>query len=72
VDWYEVTNVSEVHITSVITAMIALMMEAVRTSETLVKSYQSTRRYNPEDSHLHGHRRENLKSYQEQFILHTG
>jgi hypothetical protein len=32
------------------------------TSETLMNSYQSTRRYNPEDSHLHSHRRENLKS----------
>jgi hypothetical protein len=29
---------------------IALMMEAVQTSETLVNSYQSTWRYNPEDS----------------------
>jgi hypothetical protein len=28
------------------------MMEAVQTSETLVNSYQSARRYNPEDSHL--------------------
>jgi hypothetical protein len=28
------------------------MMEAVQTAETLVNSYQSTRRYNPEDSHL--------------------
>jgi hypothetical protein len=27
-------------------------MEAVQTSETLVNSYQSTRRYNPEVSHL--------------------
>jgi hypothetical protein len=27
-------------------------MGAVQTSETLVNSYQSTRRYNPEDSHL--------------------
>jgi type IV secretory pathway TrbD component len=42
---------------------IALMMEAARTSETLVNFYQATRRYNPEDSHLHTHRRENLKSY---------
>jgi hypothetical protein len=33
-------------------AMIALMMEAARTSETLVNFYQTTRRYNPEDSHL--------------------
>jgi hypothetical protein len=43
--------------------LVALMMEAVQTSETLVKSYQSTRLYNPEDSHLHSHRREDLKSY---------
>jgi hypothetical protein len=33
------------------------------TSETLVNFYQTTRRYNPEDSHLRTHRRENLKSY---------
>jgi hypothetical protein len=39
------------------------MMEAARTSETLVNFYQTTRRYNPEDSHLRTHRRENLKSY---------
>jgi hypothetical protein len=36
---------------------IALMMEAARTSETLVNFYQTTRRYNPEDSHHHGDRR---------------
>jgi hypothetical protein len=41
---------------------IALMMEAARTSETLVQLYQTARCYNPEDSHLHTHRRENLKS----------
>jgi hypothetical protein len=34
-------------------AIIALMMEAARTSETLVNFYQTTRRYNPEDSNLH-------------------
>jgi hypothetical protein len=28
------------------------MMEAARTSETLVNFYQTTRHYNPEDSHL--------------------
>jgi hypothetical protein len=41
---------------------ITLMMEAARTSETLVNFYQTTRRCNPEDSHLRKHRRENLKS----------
>jgi hypothetical protein len=40
----------------------ALMMEAARTSATSVNFYQTTRRYNPEDSHLRTHRRENLKS----------
>jgi hypothetical protein len=44
--------------------LIALMVEAARTSETLVNFYQTARLYNPEDSHLHTHRRENLKSYQ--------
>jgi hypothetical protein len=39
------------------------MMEAARASETLVNFYQTTRRYNPEDSRLRTHRRENLKSY---------
>jgi hypothetical protein len=32
---------------------IALMMEAASTSETSVNIYQTTRRNNPEDSHLH-------------------
>jgi hypothetical protein len=32
--------------------VIALVMEAARTSETLVNFYQTTRRYNPEDSHF--------------------
>jgi hypothetical protein len=39
------------------------MMEAARASETLVNFYQTTRRYNPEDSHLRTHHSENLKSY---------
>jgi hypothetical protein len=33
-------------------ALIALMMEAARTSETLVNFYQTTRRYTPDDRHL--------------------
>jgi hypothetical protein len=40
---------------------IALMMEAVRTSDTLLNSCQSARRYNPQENRLHTHRRENLK-----------
>jgi hypothetical protein len=32
--------------------LIALMMEAASTSEMLVNFYQTTKRYNPEDSHL--------------------
>jgi hypothetical protein len=44
-------------------------MEAARTSETLVNFYQTTRRYNPEDSNLHTHRRENLKSYFAEVLL---
>jgi hypothetical protein len=42
---------------------IALMMEAARTSETLVNFYHTIRRYNLEDNHLRTHRRENLISY---------
>jgi hypothetical protein len=38
-------------------------MDSARTSETLVNVYQTTRHYNPEDSHLRTHSRENLKSY---------
>jgi hypothetical protein len=43
--------------------MIALMTEEAITSETPVNFYQTTRRNNPVDSHLHTHRRENLKSH---------
>jgi hypothetical protein len=45
------------------------MMEVGRTSETLVNVYHTTRCYNPEDSHLRIHRRENLKSYL--ILLHS-
>jgi hypothetical protein len=40
-----------------------LLPPSSSTSETLVNFYQTTRRYNPEDSQLHIRRRENLKSY---------
>jgi hypothetical protein len=41
--------------------IIALMMEAARTSETSVNFYQTTRRYNPQYSHVLTRRRENPK-----------
>jgi hypothetical protein len=44
-------------------ALIGRWMAAASTAETPVNFYQTTRRYNPEDSHLHTHRRETLKSY---------
>jgi hypothetical protein len=46
----------------VVASIIRAMMEAASTSETLVNFYQTTRRYNSEDSHLHFPLRENLKS----------
>jgi hypothetical protein len=41
--------------------LIALMMEAVQTSETSVNSYQSTRRYNQKDGYFHTHRCEDFE-----------
>jgi hypothetical protein len=62
--WVVAPCSSQVLAASIITAtVIALMMESARTSEPLVNFSQTTRRYNPEDSHLRTHRRENLKSY---------
>jgi hypothetical protein len=40
--------------------LIALMTGAKSTSETSVNVYQTTRRNNPEDSHLHTRRLKNL------------
>jgi hypothetical protein len=40
-----------------------LRIEAVCPSETLVSTYESTRRYKPEDQHRHPHRRESLRSH---------
>jgi hypothetical protein len=50
--------------------LISLMMEAGRTSETVVSFYQATRHYNPEDSPLHTRRRKNLKSYRKESSVH--
>jgi hypothetical protein len=48
-----------------------LMTNAVSCSETSVSIYQITRRNIPEDSNLHTHRRENLKSYLAIFMFLT-
>jgi hypothetical protein len=45
-----------------ISAIIALMMEAIRTSETSVNFNVTTRRYIAEESKFHTCRRENVKS----------
>jgi hypothetical protein len=47
--------------------LIALTMEAVRTSETPVYFSETTRRYIPEGCHLHTRGRQNLISHY--FIL---
>jgi hypothetical protein len=53
------TDVSGVRTASI----IALMLEAARTSETSVKISLTTRKYTPEDSELHTRRCENLKPH---------
>jgi hypothetical protein len=51
---------------SIIKAMRSL---TASTSETPENFYQTTRRNNPEDSHLHTRHRENLKSHRASFVL---
>jgi hypothetical protein len=46
----------------------AMMMEAASTSETSVNFYQTTWRNNPEDSHLHTRRRENLRFHNKKYV----
>jgi hypothetical protein len=53
------TDVSEVRTSSI----IALLTEAVRTSETSVNFNVTTLRYIPEESKLYTGRRQNLKSH---------
>jgi hypothetical protein len=55
--WQTFTDVSGVLASSIIRAIIeaesiVLMMEAASTCETSLNVFQTTRRYNPEDSHL--------------------
>jgi hypothetical protein len=62
-------------VSEVITAAIirpALMMEAVRTSETSVNFYETTRGNIPEDSNRHTRRHENLKSHCQSMFLPQG
>jgi hypothetical protein len=49
-------------------SLIVLMMEAANTPETSVNFYQTARRNNPEDSHLHIRRRKNLKSHSHKYL----
>jgi sugar (pentulose or hexulose) kinase len=58
-------QISEVRAVSIVRALIALIMEAARTSETSVDIQLGTRQYIPEDSELqlYTRRRENLKSH---------
>jgi hypothetical protein len=56
---------------SIIRAIIALMMEAVRTFETSVYSKETTRRYIPDISNLHTRGHENLKSDVLELNFHT-
>jgi hypothetical protein len=49
-------------------SLLVLMMEAVRTSETLVNINLTTRQYIPEDSKLHTRCRENLKSHRDEAV----
>jgi hypothetical protein len=46
-----------------------LKMETVSFSETLVSTYFSTWRHNPEEQHRHLHRREIVKSHTLQWVL---
>jgi hypothetical protein len=46
------SNISEVLTAYIITLILALMMQAVHTSETSVIFYQTTQHNDPEDSHL--------------------
>jgi hypothetical protein len=61
--------VSAASITRAMMMAIALMMEATSISETSVNFYQNTWHNNPENSHLHTRRRENLKSHKDFFEI---
>jgi hypothetical protein len=63
-----INDVSEELIASIIRmALVFLMMEALSSTKTPVLT-RTARRNIPEDAILHIYRRENLKSYQRQFL----
>jgi hypothetical protein len=47
-----------------------MLMEAASASESSVNTYQTTRRSNLEDIHLHARRRENLKCHYRREFSH--
>jgi hypothetical protein len=49
-----------------------LKMEAIRSSETLVTTYKTTRRHNPEDQNRHSHTVFRLSPYHSEFSLSVG
>jgi hypothetical protein len=71
---HRVVSLKQTDVSEVGTASIITLMEAVRTSETSVNYNMTTRRYIPEDYHLHTRHRKNLKSHKnlyEFFNLHA-
>jgi hypothetical protein len=64
-------DASRVFTASIISALIALIKEAVRTSVTSVNFYNTTLCDIPEGCHLHTRHRENLKSHEE-MVLTSG
>jgi hypothetical protein len=61
-----VTKIGELGKRSLI--LVTLMMEALSSYETSILT-RATWRNNPEDTILHSHRRENLKSYKFRFVF---
>jgi hypothetical protein len=57
------THILEVIFMFAASIIRALLMGVASTSETSVHIYQTTQHNNPEDSHLHTRRRDNLKSH---------
>jgi hypothetical protein len=60
--WYKFTDVLEAFAATIVKAIV--LIEVARTFKTSVNFNQTTWLNNPEDSHLHSRRRENLKSHQ--------